>query len=57
MLAPMLANAALPGGRIVLSGILSHQGEDVLAVYRQWFDIEVADDFEGWVCLSGARQK
>jgi len=56
MLAPMLANAALPGGRIVLSGILAHQGEDVLAVYREWFDIAVADESEGWVCLSGIRK-
>lgn len=56
MLAPMLANAALPGGRIVLSGILSHQAEDVLAVYREWFDIAVADESEGWVCLSGTRK-
>ncbi len=56
MLAPMLANAARSGGRIVLSGILSHQGEDVLAVYREWFDIEVADESEGWVCLSGVRK-
>lgn len=56
MLAPMLANAALPGGRIVLSGILSHQAEDVLAVYRNWFDIDVADEAEGWACLSGVRK-
>jgi len=56
MLAPMLANAVRPGGRIVLSGILSHQADDVLAVYRAWFDIEVADESEGWSCLSGVRK-
>lgn len=56
MLAPMLANACLPGGRIVLSGILSHQAEDVLAVYRTWFDIAVADEAEGWSCLAGVRK-
>jgi ribosomal protein L11 methyltransferase len=56
MLAPMLANAARPGGRIVLSGILAHQADDVLAVYRGWFDIAVADESEGWVCLSGVRR-
>ncbi|MBU0592171.1 MAG: 50S ribosomal protein L11 methyltransferase [Gammaproteobacteria bacterium] len=56
MLAPMLANAARPGGRIVLSGILSHQADDVLAVYRSWFDIDIADESEGWVCLAGTRK-
>ncbi len=56
MLAPMLANAVRPGGRIVLSGILSHQADAVLAVYRTWFDIEVADESEGWSCLSGIRK-
>jgi ribosomal protein L11 methyltransferase len=56
MLAPMLANAARPGGRIVLSGILSHQANDVLAVYRNWFDIDIADESEGWSCLAGTRK-
>ncbi|MFA5241572.1 MAG: 50S ribosomal protein L11 methyltransferase [Sulfuricella sp.] len=56
MLAPMLANAARPGGRIVLSGILAHQAADVLAVYRSWFDIDIADEAEGWVCLAGTRK-
>ncbi len=56
MLAPMLANAARPGGRIVLSGILSHQAPDVLEVYRAWFDIAIADEAEGWACLAGTRK-
>lgn len=55
MLAPMLAAAGKPDSRIVLSGILAHQAQDVLAVYSQWFDIQVADESEGWVCLSGTR--
>lgn len=56
ILAPMLANSARPGGKIVLSGILSHQADDVLAVYRQWFEIDLADEAEGWACLSGTRR-
>ncbi|MDP2827701.1 MAG: 50S ribosomal protein L11 methyltransferase [Sulfuricellaceae bacterium] len=56
ILAPMLAAAGLPGSRIVLSGILAHQAQDVLSVYRQWFDIQVADESEGWACLSGIRK-
>lgn len=57
MLAPMLANATRPGGKIVLSGILAHQADDVLAVYRNWFDIALADEAEGWACLAGSRKK
>jgi ribosomal protein L11 methyltransferase len=57
ILAPMLAAAGLPDSRIVLSGILAHQAQDVLSVYRQWFDIQVADESEGWVCLSGVKTK
>lgn len=56
MLAPMLANATRAGGKIVLSGILSHQAGDVLAVYRNWFDISLADESEGWACLAGTRK-
>jgi ribosomal protein L11 methyltransferase len=38
MLAPLLAGATRQGGRIVLSGVLSEQAEDVMRVYAQWFD-------------------
>lgn len=56
ILAPMLAAAGKPDSRIVLSGILTHQAQDVLTVYSQWFDIRVADESEGWVCLSGTKK-
>lgn len=55
VLAPMLAQAVRPGGRIVLSGILAPQAEETLSIYRQWFEIEVAGEMEGWVCLAGVR--
>ena len=56
MLEPLLAKAARPGGRIVLSGILSHQAQDVLEVYRRDFDITVVEEAEGWACLAGVRK-
>ncbi|MHB9119257.1 MAG: 50S ribosomal protein L11 methyltransferase [Burkholderiales bacterium] len=55
VLAPLLAGSTRPGGRLVLSGILAPQAEDVLAVYRAWFDIDVYREDDGWVCLSGSR--
>ncbi|MBE9610200.1 50S ribosomal protein L11 methyltransferase [Chitinilyticum piscinae] len=54
-LAPMLAGRVRSGGRITLSGILSEQAEDVMTIYRQWFDFGPVASHEGWVCLSGTR--
>lgn len=56
MLAPLLANCAKPGGRIVLSGILEEQAQDVMQIYGQWFDLAAPIVDDGWVCLSGVRK-
>lgn len=56
VLAPALAQAVRPGGRIVLSGILAPQAEETLAIYRQWFEIEADGELEGWVCLAGTKR-
>jgi len=56
MLAPLLASATRPGGRIVLSGILSEQAADVMRVYAQWFDLNPAVMEDGWACVSGTRK-
>lgn len=56
VLAPMLAQAVRPGGQIVLSGVLAPQAEETQAVYRQWFDIAIAGEVEGWVCLAGVKK-
>lgn len=56
VLAPALASAVASGGRIVLSGILAEQAEDVLAIYREWFDIQTSGQDEGWVRLSGVKR-
>ncbi len=55
-LAPLLAAAARPGGRIVLSGILAEQAEDVMRIYAQWFDLAPAVLEDGWCCLSGVKR-
>ena len=56
MLAPLLANAAKQGGRIVLSGILEEQAQDVMDIYAQWFDLAAPVYEDGWACLSGTKR-
>lgn len=55
-LAPLLAASTRQGGRIVLSGILAEQAEDVMKIYAQWFDLAPAIMEDGWACLSGTKQ-
>jgi ribosomal protein L11 methyltransferase len=55
VLAPLLAKLTVPGGALVLSGILPPQATDVADAYRSWFDIEPPVMGEGWVRLSGIR--
>ncbi len=55
LLAPALARRVRVGGRILLSGILASQAEDVLGAYGRWFRIGVGETEEGWVALVGVR--
>ena len=55
-LAPLLAGATRPGGRIVLSGILAAQAAEVARIYAQWFDLAPAVIEDGWCCLSGVKR-
>jgi ribosomal protein L11 methyltransferase len=55
-LAPLLAGATKSGGRIVLSGILSEQAEEVMRIYAQWFEMVHAVIEDGWACLSGVKK-
>lgn len=54
-LAPTLAEQVRPGGRIVLSGILSTQADSVTDRYARWFSMESPTEQEGWVCITGTR--
>jgi len=56
VLAPLLAELVLPGGHIVLSGILQPQADAVAAEYVRWFDLEPYAEREGWVRVSGVRR-
>ena len=56
ILAPILINATRKGGQIALSGILMEQAEEVMQVYRQYFDMRIARNREGWALLTGVRK-
>jgi len=56
ILAPLLANSTRQGGRIVLSGILENQAQDVMKIYQQWYDMNTPVFEEGWTCLSGRKR-
>ncbi|WP_353151281.1 50S ribosomal protein L11 methyltransferase [Pollutimonas bauzanensis] len=55
VLAPMLANRVLPGGHLVLSGVLERQANEVAQAYAPWLAMQVWRAREGWVCLHGQR--
>jgi len=57
VLAPALVNKMRPGGKIVLSGVLARQAQEVIATYSQWLTLSVWKESEGWVCLHGLLAK
>lgn len=56
MLGEMLAARTKQGGRIILSGLLDEQVEELSGIYSQWFDIEPAAIDESWARLSGVKR-
>ncbi len=55
-LAPKLAALTLPNGKLVLSGILEEQVEDVKQAYLPWFTMEEKVVKDGWVRLVFEKQ-
>jgi len=54
-LADRLSGLVKQGGRIVMTGILAEQAEDVMAAYREWFVFEEPVCREEWVLLVGSK--
>ena len=46
----------IPGGEIVLSGILDSQAEELSRHYQTWFDMQPVATREEWVRLTGTRR-
>ena len=58
VLAPALLGRVAPGGRLVLSGVLARQAEEVIEVYRKTdpnVELSVWREEDGWVCIAGQR--
>lgn len=55
-LAEPLARCCVPGGALVLAGMLEPQASEVAASYRPWFDISVPAERDGWSLLHGRRR-
>jgi len=55
-LAPRFAAVMRPGGRLMLSGLLSAQVPAVAGACTPWFDIEPPREREGWAGLAGRRR-
>jgi len=55
VLAPLLSRITRKGGRLILSGILETQADDLVDIYRSWFEMQVPVVREGWVRLDGLR--
>ena len=55
LLAPVLCGHLAAGGTLLLAGLLERQVEELQAVYAPWLRLDVADQEDGWVLLTGTR--
>lgn len=55
-LQPLLTRLTRPGGRIILSGILSEQAQKVCNAYAETFTLQPPRQLEEWVLLEGRRK-
>jgi ribosomal protein L11 methyltransferase len=55
-LAPELARVVVPGGSVVLSGILTRQSRTVAAAYEPWFERIAMHDRDGWTRIDARRR-
>jgi ribosomal protein L11 methyltransferase len=56
VLAPLLSRLTRMGGRLILSGILEEQADDLMEIYSDWFEMQSPVVRDGWVRLEGVRQ-
>jgi len=55
LLAPVLAALVDIDGRLVLSGVLARQADELRSAYAPWLDLDVAAEDDGWILLVGTR--
>ncbi len=56
VLAPVLATHCKKGGKIALSGILTEQTDQLVAIYQEWFDMAPQKTMDTWVLLTGIKR-
>jgi ribosomal protein L11 methyltransferase len=56
-LAPRFAELTVPGGKIVLAGLLATQADEVTRAHAPWFDISPFATRDGWTALTGTRRR
>ena len=54
-LAPVLTSLMVPGGRLLLAGLLADQAEVIIEAYAPEVALSVADQQEEWVLLGGLK--
>ena len=54
-LAPKFAGIICPGGRVVLSGLLEEQIDDIVKAYSTWFDMSTPIIRNNWALVEGRR--
>jgi ribosomal protein L11 methyltransferase len=54
-LAPALSNLVKPEGKLILSGILEDQADNVITAYSPWFEMQQPVGKEEWIRLEGKR--
>ena len=54
-LAGKLAEMVTPGGKILLSGILDQQKDEIQSAYQSFFNLHPSGASEGWVSITGTR--
>ncbi|MEP6791331.1 MAG: 50S ribosomal protein L11 methyltransferase [Ramlibacter sp.] len=52
VLAPLLCGYVVPGGSLVLAGILERQTDELKSAYAPYARLEVADTEDGWVLMT-----
>jgi ribosomal protein L11 methyltransferase len=55
-LAENIARLTKPGGKLALSGLLSHQADEVRQAYEPWFNMDGMEQMDDWVILTGSRK-
>ncbi len=55
LLAPVLSARVDSTGRLVLSGVLARQADELRSAYAPWLDLDVAAEDDGWILLVGRR--